>query len=94
MASDRLHELLAQRATEVLGEKEQRELDELLRTRPEVDADVFDRAAAAVYLAALPRGERLPAALRKALEQDAARYFNTESIHRTGKDSRGLDRDR
>jgi hypothetical protein len=78
MTSDRLNDLLTQRATEAPAETEQSELDELLRGRPDVDADAFDRAAAAVHLAVLPRGEFLPAALRKTLEDDAARYFNSD----------------
>lgn len=79
MASDRLYDLLTQRATEALAEKERQELDALLRNRPDVDADAFDRAAAAVHLAALQTGERLPATLRKTLEEDAARYFDARA---------------
>lgn len=79
MASDRLQDLLAQRATEALDETEQQELDELLRNRLDVDGDAFDRTAAAVHMAALPKGERLPATLRRALEEDAASYFGAKT---------------
>jgi hypothetical protein len=64
---DRLEELLAQRATEGLTEAEATELASLLERNPSVDADAYDRAAAAVHLAELSRLEEMPAHLRRAL---------------------------
>jgi anti-sigma-K factor RskA len=65
---ERLEELLAQRATEGLAEAEAAELARLLERNPGVDADAYDRAAAAVHLAELGgRLEEMPAHLRRAL---------------------------
>lgn len=64
---ERLEELLAQRATEGLAETEAAELARLLERFPGVDADAYDRAAAAVHLAELGQTEQLPAHLRQRL---------------------------
>jgi hypothetical protein len=79
-AADRLDDLLASRAIEGLGEQEQRELEALLAAHPEVDADSYDRAAAAVHLALLGEvgaGREMPGALRERLAQSAARVSSS-----------------
>jgi hypothetical protein len=72
----RLDELLLARATEGLSGSDAAELERLLAAHPEVDESAYERAAAAVTLAALGLREKLPAALRARLESrtaDAAR---------------------
>lgn len=64
----RLEELLAQRAVEGLAAGEEAELAALLAKHPDYDAEGFDRAAAAIALAALRVVEPLPAHLRERLE--------------------------
>jgi hypothetical protein len=62
---DRLHELLVDRALDQLGREEQGELWKLLAEHPEVDADEFDRVAAAVLEAETRAGgtTAMPASL-------------------------------
>lgn len=74
--TDRLDELLAQRAIEGLDAEAERELEALLATTRSVDAGAFDRAAAAVHLAALAPRETLPASLRARLERAALAVMN------------------
>jgi hypothetical protein len=64
---ERLEDLLAQRATAGLDEAEAVELARLLERHPGVDAESFDRTAAAIHLGQLPACEPLPAHLRRAL---------------------------
>jgi hypothetical protein len=60
----RLEELLADRALQGLSLEDERELDQLLAKAGDIDADAFDRAAAAVDLAlGEQRFEPMPAAL-------------------------------
>jgi hypothetical protein len=74
-AADRLDELLVARATEGLDADEQRELAALLAAHPDVDAESYERVAAAVHLAVLgAEAEAMPRALRERLESSAARY--------------------
>lgn len=71
-ARQRIDELLLARATEGLSVRERAELDALLAEHPDVDASAYERAAAAVCLAALGRGGGLPETLRRRLESSAA----------------------
>lgn len=73
--SDRLDELLALRATQPLSAAERRELEALLATDVASDNEIFDRAAAAIHVAALRTRHTLPAALRARLEEQAANHF-------------------
>jgi len=68
--------LLVDRATEGLEETGIHELEGLLVASPELDAEEFDRAAAAVNLAMMgPVGEPLPTELRDRLLIDAGICF-------------------
>ncbi len=70
---DRLDELLADRALEGLSPEEQRELDVLLSKSPDIDADAFDRTAAAIDLAlGEQRFEAMPARLRERVAASAS----------------------
>lgn len=60
---ERLLELLSQRAIEGLSPGETAELREQLADYPEIDADMFDEAAAWVALATLEQVEPMPEAL-------------------------------
>ncbi|MGI9259108.1 MAG: hypothetical protein ACR2QQ_09745 [Gammaproteobacteria bacterium] len=85
MKSDRLQDLLVRRATQVLADNEQRELNALLKNEPTADDRAFDFAAAALHLSVLSVDEPLPASLRSAVENDAAAYFagkrkNTDDV--------------
>jgi len=68
---DRLDELLVARATEGLNAAQQRELVRLLARHPEVDAESYERAAAAVCLAALGALRAMPGALRERVARSA-----------------------
>ena len=70
-AHDRLDELLLARATEGLDAADDRELARLLAARTDIDAGAYERAAAAVCLAVLGPGAKLPTALRARLEHTA-----------------------
>jgi hypothetical protein len=61
----RLEELLVQRATEVLDPAAEARLDRLLDEFPDNDAQCYERAAAAVCLAALSEADTMPVALRE-----------------------------
>jgi hypothetical protein len=70
---DRLDELLADRALEGLSPEEQRELDLLLSKSSDVDAEAFDRTAAAIDLAlGEQRFEPMPARLRERVAASAS----------------------
>jgi hypothetical protein len=75
---DRLDELLVARATQALTAAEARELERLLAARPDVDADSYERAAAAVCLAALRAPSPMPDSLRRGLAR-AAESFAAQS---------------
>lgn len=61
---DRLDALLVDEATGSLSESERIELDQLLAEHSDVDRYAFERAAAAVFLAAAaPQDEPMPARL-------------------------------
>jgi len=72
---DRLYDLLADRATVGLSVDEADELSALLTRWPHVDRTEFDRAAAALHLAADPVPEPLPPHLLAKLEAAAAAHF-------------------
>ncbi len=61
---ERLFELLASRATEGLSASDSQRLESLLEESPQVDAEGFDRAAAAVHLALLGPEMPVPEALK------------------------------
>ncbi len=73
--TDRLEELLVLRATQPLSSAERAELELLLSSELAADAEVFDRVAAAVHVAAMQSRQTLPARLRARLERQAARHF-------------------
>jgi hypothetical protein len=68
----RLHELLADRATQALTARQLQELSSLLRRHPKFDGLAYDRAAAAVALTRPPAStEPIPAELRRRIADDA-----------------------
>jgi hypothetical protein len=69
--AERLDELLVVRATEGLDVAEANELEQLLAELPDVDSESFERAAAAVYLAAFRAPSRMPDSLRRGLARAA-----------------------
>jgi hypothetical protein len=73
--SPRLDELLFVRALEGLSDGEERELALLLAREPDVDARIYERAAAAVCIATLAP-TALPVGLRASVEADAAEILN------------------
>ncbi len=76
-ARERLDELLADRSVQSLSAAEARELENLLATSSDVDADEFDRAAAAVDLASGgPRFETMPTHLRQRVLQSASEHVS------------------
>lgn len=77
--SNRLDELLVTGATEGLGASQEDELKELLVGRPGIDAEAFERAAAAVHLATIEPDAALPNSLREKLDRDATRYFSAQA---------------
>jgi len=83
---DRLQELLAFKALEGLDLCERDELDGLLVSAGELDAEAFGRAAAAVHLSLLQDElEEVPSGLRARLSQDAAQFLRDgEAFDRTG----------
>jgi hypothetical protein len=65
-----IDELLCQAATDGLTTADAARLDSLLAANPDVDRDAFDRAAGLVLLAAFgDAGNRMPASLRRSLQQ-------------------------
>jgi hypothetical protein len=80
MSRDRLLELLADRATQGLSDQESRELDALLAQHPDVDADVMDRAAAAVDLAFAADTAPMPEAVRKRVAAQIPREFPGQDV--------------
>ena len=76
--NDRLEELLVLRATQPLSPIEYAELEALRQSEYGPGAEVFDRAAAAIHVAAMGMGKRLslPDALRARLERQALDHFS------------------
>jgi len=88
----RLLELLADQATGSLTPVDQAELCQLLEQAPAFDADVIERAAAAVELAMLAGGEtaageylleEMPAALRRKIADEAPSYIRDNASARS-----------
>jgi hypothetical protein len=82
--TDRLRELLADRAVFGLDAAEERELAALLGDHPTEDADALDRIAAAVAVATGKTAE-LPAALRARLHDDVRRFRSPPVTARGGR---------
>jgi hypothetical protein len=72
-ALHRLDDLLLSRATEGLGVEEEAALRELLAAHPDVDEHAYDRAAAAVWLAALTHIDPMPESVKRAVAARAKR---------------------
>lgn len=69
----RLEELLATRAVEPVAGSDADEIGELLAEFPSIDDTSFDRAAAAIWLAATQgRRETMPAAVRRRIMTTAS----------------------
>ncbi|MEM7350866.1 MAG: anti-sigma factor [Acidobacteriota bacterium] len=77
VSEQRVYDLLIDRATVGLGAADGRELDALLERYPEVDAESFELAAAAIDLAYSVPDEPLPAALQQQVRLQAEEYFAT-----------------
>ena len=73
-----LRDLLIQRATGGITPKQAARLDGLLGRSLDKDTECWDRAAAAVSLAAMPATEAMPAALRRRLIGDAVRALRPD----------------
>jgi hypothetical protein len=68
-----LEDLLVQRATEALDVESEAELKRLLAEFPEVEADAYEFAAAAIWLAACaPAPDAMPASVRERIVASAA----------------------
>ena len=73
---ERLLQLLADRATEGVTERDAAALDEVLALTDGVDAEALDRTAAALAAATLPgRGWALPVPLRERILEQAGAFF-------------------
>src|SRR5262245_66677470 len=72
---ERLHELLADRATQGLGPPDAHELETLRIEFPNVDSGALDRCAAAIDLALERDDEPLPEALREKVRSDALSWI-------------------
>lgn len=70
----KLDELLLKRAIGSLTAAEETELERLCAAHPDSDAEVYERAAAVVCLAALDTREALPDTLRAKLERQAEAF--------------------
>ena len=76
---DRLYELLADQAVQGLNDVEARELDALLRQHPEIDAESFDIAAAAINMSfAADDLEDMPDDLAARLSDRADAWISSE----------------
>lgn len=73
-ATRKLDDLLLERAAAGLDAPQLAQLERLLGAHPDIDSDVYERAAAAVVLASLDTSEPLPASLREKLERQAAAF--------------------
>jgi len=75
---ERLLELLADRATDVLSAAETAEIEKLMARFPDVDQEQFERLAASADLAWQPGGQpALPPALRKLIAADLQRRMQS-----------------
>ena len=72
----RLDDLLLARATSGVTAAERAELERLLEAYPRIDADAYEAAAAAVWLASLDLREPLPMPLLEELEKRAAELLS------------------
>jgi hypothetical protein len=79
---ERMETLLIARATHGLHPTEATELDALLAAHPEHDVAGYERAAAAIALAALAPREALPERVRLALERRAAEFVADSTASR------------
>jgi hypothetical protein len=70
----KLDELLLKRAIGSLTDAEEAELERLCAAHPHTDPELYERAAAVVWLAALDTREALPDTLRSKLERQAAAF--------------------
>ena len=71
----RMMQLLADRATEGLGQSESKTLNQWLAARPDFDSDALDRTAAAITLNGLQDNDNhLPASLRERLLLEAGTF--------------------
>jgi len=78
---ERLRELLAARALDDLSADEERELNSLLTAHESIDAEEFERVAAAVLLTLQPEPhEEMPQHLRARIAADAKRLLPTRPI--------------
>ena len=86
--SERVWDLLIQRATEGVSEAEGRELEALLKAHPEIDPEEIDRAAAAVDQAMSGPATPMPESIRARLYAKADEFASgsgTEPIAVIGK---------
>ena len=74
-AADRATDLLIQRITEGLDPQSEKELEALLADRPDLDAESFELAAAAIELTVTDTAEALPSSLRRQLSIQAEDFF-------------------
>lgn len=88
--ADRLHDLLADRATQYLSGDERAELKSLLAARPDVDEFELDSAAAAAGLSWIaPELEPMPDDLRSRVEVSAVAWLaERKGLHLSGGDVR------
>ena len=76
---ERLLQLLADHATEVLDSASATDLAEMLSLHPRYDEFYFEPAVAAIYLALTPPSpEPLPSGLRDRVLLDAGRFLETD----------------
>ena len=82
-AADRATDLLIQRITEGLDPQSERELEALLADRPDLDAESFELAAAAIELTVTDTTDALPPSLRQRLSSQAQDFFEQPEASRT-----------
>ncbi len=75
---ERLPDLLADRAVQLLSADEARELEQLLAQYSDTDETQFDRAAAAIHLTEAMKPEALPTHLKTKVIADANKFFGLE----------------
>ena len=73
-AREQLYELLALSSTEGVNSAEARRVEELTQRHPDVDAEEFERAAAALHLAMLGDERRMPSALEAKVIEAGERF--------------------
>lgn len=82
-AAERATDLLIHRITEGLDPERERELNELLAQCPEIDAESFELAAAAIELTVTETSEPLPSTLRTRVSAQALEYYAPGRSHST-----------